>query len=168
MNNYEIVTMFTESEIKFLQEMYDKMHGEFHEKYMNLYSVTLKVIRDDSIPADCESGWRKIEAKLDTTANDLSYRHYFLRYGEGSKVSMHDDASPTTIITMVDKDPMLDGGRNIVIDQNTGECLEFGFDVSETVIYHNHTYHGMSYIDHGHRLVLISWYGQPRDDSNFK
>lgn len=140
--------------------MYDEMGGEYHDHQYNLYSVYKKVITEETIPKDLKEEWNRIRTKFDNVANEKAYAYYFVLYQQGSRVSMHFDTTPISMITMIEKDSLV-GGENIIIDQDTGEAVEFSFDVGETAIYSNYTYHGLSYVDEGYRLVLVSWYGEP-------
>jgi len=107
--------------------------------------------------------------------------HYFLKYVPYSWTRVHTDNINTvtkTVITLLEESNDLIGGETLVWDkhydlptpkgsyvQRTGSvhrkqevpCTP-KLNSGESLVYDNGTRHGVSLVERGHRIVLVSWY----------
>lgn len=171
------------NDIDYLNNLYQSLPGKDFSRYYNLFSVTRK-----DVPARLGNDkWLPVKAKLDKEGGQC-IANYFLYYGPGSFTMPHTDSPlrvTKTAITLIDKSADLIGGDIIVsrrVKQFTGNIHiptdedikrknEPVFvmnnvtamnvikqDVGETVWYPAQMKHGVSQVEQGYRLVLISWY----------
>lgn len=172
------------NDIDYLNNLYQSLQGKNFSRYFNLFSVTRK---DVPAKLD-DYRWLTVKSKLDSEANGQCITNYFLYYGPGSFTMPHADSPlrvTKTAITLIDKSADLVGGEILVIKRvkqftgdvhiptdedikrknepvpvmnNVAAINIIRQDVRETVWYPAQMRHGVTQVEQGYRLVLISWY----------
>lgn len=172
------------NDIDYLNNLYQSLQGKNFSRYYNLFSVT----RKDVPPKLDDYRWSTVKSKLDVEGRGECITNYFLYYGPGSFTMPHTDSPlrvTKTAITLIDKSADLVGGDIIVIRRvkqftgnihiptdeeikrknepvpvmnNVTAVNVIKQDVGETVWYPAQMKHGVSQVEQGYRLVLISWY----------
>lgn len=171
-------------DIRYLNTFYKSLQGAAYLRYFNLFSIFRKDIPKNSQ----DDRWLSIKNKIDREGAGECIVHYFLWYTEGSFTMLHQDSPhrvTKTCITLVDKSDNLIGGDIILMgppkvikgkicapsDQEIIEKKEpvpllkdvksirvVPQEIGDSVWYPAQTKHGVSEVQQGHRLVLISWY----------
>lgn len=128
-----------------------------------------------------------IDDHMKINYNQRRFSHYFLRYDKWSFARVHtDDVTQitNTVITLLDQSEDLIGGETLVWDKFyelpllTPEHNRKGkepthrdslvpcspkLNVGESLIYNGTTKHGVTQVEQGHRIVLVSWYTNPKN-----
>lgn len=181
--SYQVTNLLDDSDIEYLCNTY-KSRGHYTVmRYYNLFSMERSdsKLTDDRwlhIKSKLDGYYPKGEGVA----------YYFLKYIEGSFCALHVDSPKRvnhTSITLLSKSEDLDGGDIVIQKTNFGlrkgvnipteEEITSGKismplikdvkplqvvkqQVGETVWYSGGLSHGVTYVNKGHRLVLISWY----------
>lgn len=128
---------------------------DFHTDRM-VTNVIIKCIERNAIPADYIDLWDEIEIEIDRIAGSAHGQHYLMLFETGAQIDAKRDRCNPVAVTMVSCD--LVGGESQIYfhDSNTPHRVEH--PVGTTVLYRNNPLRGMSRIDQGHRMVLVSLY----------
>jgi hypothetical protein len=180
---YKQNTLSTD-DIEYLLDFYRSLKGIRYSRYYNLFSVTRKDVPNN---LKLER-WLQIKEKLDKEGNGECITNYFLSYDQGSFTTLHEDSPhrvTKTAVTLVHKSADLIGGdillseRVKVLNGNIHMPTDEDIvsknepvplmrkvksikvvrqEIGETVWYPAQMTHGVSEVEQGGRLVLISWY----------
>lgn len=172
------------NDIDYLNNLYQSLHGKDFSRYYNLFSVT----RKDVPPKLDDYRWLTVKSKLDKEGCGECITNYFLYYGPGSFTMPHTDSPlrvTKTAITLIDTSADLVGGEIIAIKSvkkftgnvhiptdneikrknesvpimNSVKAINIiKQNIGETVWYPAQMKHGVTQVEQGYRLVLISWY----------
>lgn len=175
-------------EIHFLKEMYGKLPNKFFAKDYNLFNI-YKGIIPPNLPGDLVKMMRHISIRLRDAGDAKNVQtHYFLKYIEGSFTNVHFDSPERvnrTAVTLIDTSDVLVGGQVVLLKDVEPQDLLRGeqrpenyFDpktnkpkvqlrvplvveqeVGSTLYYNHFVHHGVTKVEKGYRLVLISWFG---------
>lgn len=148
-------TILSIEEINYLKELYEKLPKEFYKQNVNLFNVYKAHVHI----AETEV-WNSIQLKLSNFhGRNVNTTNYFLMYEDGSYTKIHQD-NPATVegsaITLIDKSDNLVGG-NIVVRKDGNQKI-IPQQIGQTVHYSASISHGVTKVEKGKRLVLITWY----------
>ena len=165
---YNVEKIITNEDRHELIDCYNSLPSNVAHTDYNLYNIDKRYIRQEP-----PNAIRKIEQH----ANRSVYSHYFVMYHEGSYTRMHtdnDDAIGLTIVTLVDTVDLV-GGETLALvpakmpeekkgyqkgNDHKGRVIPrvIRMDVGDSVIYDRSLMHGVSEVEKGKRLVLVSWF----------
>lgn len=175
-------------EIFFLKELCSRMPTKFFAKDYNLFNI-FKTVIPPKLPGDDVKMMRQISTKLRDVADAKNVQtHYFLKYVNGSFTNIHFDSPERvnrTAVTLLDTSDDLVGGQVVLLkdieyaDIARGEQRPENYfdpttnkpkvllrvplvvdqEVGSTLYYNHFVHHGVTKVEKGHRLVLISWFG---------
>jgi len=187
---YKRIRIFSDEELKFIFDLYNFQEPRFCVRYVNLANVHRRDVppyfKNNSA---CWSNIvEKLEqnAGNDLSARSI----YFLKYIPKSFTSLHVDNPSTTLrtaVTLLEASEDLQGGE-ILIQRKAAEQDFYNADdpiggnskkiftptsiqdmiipeivrqkVGETIFYDQSLLHGVTRVERGHRLVLITWFKQ--------
>jgi predicted 2-oxoglutarate/Fe(II)-dependent dioxygenase YbiX len=149
-------TILSVEEINYLKELYEKLPNTFYEQDHNLFNV-YKAYCDTTI----SEIWNNIQLKLSNFhGRNANKTNYFLRYKNGSYTRIHKD-NPGTVegssITLIDRSDDLVGGDIIIARKGYTQKIIPQL-IGETVHYSASIDHGVTKVDKGERLVLVTWF----------
>lgn len=166
--DYKLEQIIDNDDRHSLIDLYNSIPSSVAHQDYNLYKVDKRVLRQ----GDQISAIKKIEQY----AGKETYSHYFVMYEPGSYTRMHtdnDDDVGLTIVTLIDTVNLV-GGETIVQlpapkDQKIG--YQKGNDhegrvvpkivrmvEGDSVVYDRSLLHGVTQVELGKRLVLVSWF----------
>ena len=181
---YRVTRTFDNEDLMYLTHLYSTLPSKFYKKDLTLFNTERR-----DVPNLDDGGWSKIISKqIVDSKKYIPKRQYFLKYTYNSFCIIHQDnpsAVKETSITLIDKSSDLEGGeiyiRSPVYEndlregivrnhpQEKGNVLRIGEDivpetiaqnVGETVWYPIGTYHGVTKVKKGYRIVLVTWFGE--------
>jgi len=182
--NYTKSTILLQEDIEYLKALYGRLSPTFYTRDFNLFNVYKLNVPRKMHPRDIVVIRRVADAIQHYAQAKESLAHYFLKYIEGSFTNVHFD-NPNrvnkTAVTLLDVSENLVGGDAILLKKITKEDLLEGKsqpedilvntkrhsaaipllvkqEVGSTMVYNNSTLHGVTRVEKGHRLVLISWF----------
>jgi len=169
--NYQIEKIINDGDRHELIDIYNKIPSSFAKQDYNLNLVDKRQLTHKligNVPA-----FKKIEK---FAGKDL-YSHYFVMYKPGSYTRMHTDNADDvgrTIVTLVDAVDLIGGDTLVFLPYVKHE--EEGYvkgnvpegkdvipkivrcNVGESMVYDRNLNHGVTYVEKGLRLVLVSWF----------
>lgn len=180
---YKVTTLITASETKALFDLYQERKGTKFSQDFNLFNIVKK-----NLPGNYH-GNTTLKVVMDKLCDYCKQKVsviYFLKYSKGSFAKMHVDNPDNynyTSITMVYSSPNLIGGESIIhkdLDESdigsgktsfskSGKNIILGKPlvpivirqpVGTTLWYDKNTSHGVSRVDRGERVVLVTWFGE--------
>ena len=148
-------TILSVEEINYLKELYEKLPNTFYEQNVNLFNVYKAHVNITETEV-----WNNIQLKLSNFhGRNANTVNYFLMYKNGSYTRIHKD-NPITVegssITLIDRSDDLVGGDIIVGKDHSQKIIPQL--IGETVHYSASIDHGVTKVDKGERLVLITWF----------
>lgn len=183
-SNYTKNTILLQEDVEYLKELYGRLSPTFYTRDFNLFNVYKCHVPRKMHPHDIVVIRRVADAIKHYAQAKESLAHYFLKYVEGSFTNVHFD-NPNrvnkTAVTLLDVSEDLVGGDAILLKKITKEDLLEGKsqpedilvntkrhnaaipllvkqEIGSTMVYNNATLHGVTRVERGHRLVLISWF----------
>lgn len=180
---FKLTHIFTKDDIDQLFEIYVSKKGMLLSQDFNLYNVTKKNI------AHKNPRISPMIQKLTDHCNRKVTAVYFLKYKVGSFAKSHVDNPDNnflTAITMVRTSEDLVGGESLIIknleqsdikrgsistmNSKTAKKLNFmgkpvlpiivRQSVGTTLWYERNVLHGVTRVDRGERIVLVTWFGE--------
>ena len=176
--NYKIEQLITEEERAELRELFNTLDPQLAHQDYNLFDVDKRDIH----PKQWNDIIQKISARGESEGL-TTHAHYFVMYGKDAFTRIHTDDDKViklTIITMIETKDLVGGGSLIYDKYNrkprpafkyakrTGNGHgPYGRDIipvivetkdGESMIYDGKTLHGVTQVQQGHRLVLVSWF----------
>ena len=173
--------IFLPDEIEHLKVMYEKYPKEFWARDFNLFNIYKCMIPRKMSVEDVDF-FRGISNKI---KQRIDYKqdaaHYFLKYVKDSFTNVHIDNPKRikrTAVTLLDISADIIGGDTLLIkniqdsDIGPGNQRPEGLQdrsnlrvpsivkpkIGSTLIYNHNVRHGVTKVEQGHRLVLISWF----------
>lgn len=177
--NFQIANIITNDDRHKLIDLYNSLNPRFAEQDYNLNLVDKRQLK--------VSDWNEQIRKIDKFSGRETYSHYFVMYKPGSFTRLHTDNADDvglTIVTMIDSVDLV-GGETLVLVPNDpddpniakrkhkqGSAYKKGnlpkgqavvpkivqCDVGQSMVYDRNLTHGVTYVEEGLRLVLVSWY----------
>ena len=168
--DYKVENIIDNDDRVLLIGMYNSLKPRPANQDYNLFDVDKRLIPGDMFA-------KGPFLKLKEYAGLEVYSHYFVMYHEGSYTRMHtdnDDAIGLTIVTLVDTVDLV-GGETLALvpakmpeekkgyqkgNDHKGRVIPRVIRMNEgdSVIYDRSLMHGVSEIEKGKRLVLVSWF----------
>lgn len=174
---YVVEQILDEKDILELKKLYQEIPPRFAHQDYNLFDVERKDIPVEKIEK------HKSLLKLKTYSKMSVKGFYFLKYEKDSFTRVHhDDNSELTIVTMIEAKNLVGGcpicytkytknarpsfkyARRNEQEQKVGptgkDIVPVVIEVKETqsIVYGPNLKHGVSCVQGGHRIVLISWF----------
>ena len=166
--DYKVDHIINEDDRHELIDLYNSLPSSVAHQDYNLYKVDKRILRTDQI----NNAIKKVidYSKLET------YSHYFVMYDPGSYTRLHsdnDDDVGLTIVTLVDTVDLVGGDTLVMLpapkeqkigyqkgDDHKGRVVPkiVQMKTGESVIYDRSLLHGVTQIEKGKRLVLVSWF----------
>lgn len=158
---HEKKTIFNTRQIESLKELYHSLPFKKHGQYYNIFNIEKRVVQSTEAALNPLREFLSIE----NNATDS----YFLRYTPGSFTCLHVDNPDRvlkTIITLVHTSSDLEGGDAVLIYERAGSreqgklqkvpvvCKQ---EVGSSLIYGHNVTHGVSPVNRGERIVLVTW-----------
>lgn len=148
-------TILSVEEIYFLKELYEKLPKEFYKQDVNLFNVYKANVNITETEV-----WNNIQLKLSNFhGRNAATTNYFIMYKNGSYTRIHKD-NPITVegstITLIDRSDDLVGG-DIIVGKDYNQKIIPQL-IGQTVHYLASTDHGVTKVEKGERLVLITWF----------
>lgn len=177
--NYKVDQIITNEDRHNLIDLYNSMPTNSGHTDYNLYNIDKRIIKR---LYDLEPKYKTVFEKVENYAGYKTYSHYFVMYNEGSYTRMHtdnDDHVKSTIVTLVDTVNLV-GGETIVTlpapeaqyekkgyikgDEHKGRVIPkiVRMNVGDSVMYDRSLLHGVTQVEQGKRLVLVSWFRDER------
>lgn len=180
--DYELKTILNEKDIADLRSNFDQLPQRLWHQDYNLFDV------DKRHPRRQDRESIAAYSKLEAFAGKRLMSHYFLWYGPESFTRFHsddDERVAMTIVTQVETSPDLIGGKalgqlpyrktsrprhkdarrshdpKLNAISPTGDIIVpvvMEIEDGQSLIYDHKLRHGVSQVERGHRLVLISWF----------
>ena len=166
--HYKVEQLITKEDRHELIDYFKSLPSNVGHIDYNLYNIDKRYLKQNAPEAI-----KKIEER----AGRKNYSHYFVMYDEGSYTKMHtdnDDQIGLTIVTLIDTVDLVGGETIAMIPAKLSESKEgyqkgddhkgrvvprvIRMDVGDSVIYDRSLLHGVSEIEKGKRLVLVSWF----------
>ena len=166
--HYKVEQLITKKDRHELIDYFKSLPSNVGHIDYNLYNIDKRYLKQNPPEAI-----KKIEER----AGRKNYSHYFVMYDEGSYTKMHtdnDDQIGLTIVTLIDTVNLVGGETIAMIPAKLSESKEgyqkgddhkgrvvprvIRMDVGDSVIYDRSLLHGVSEIEKGKRLVLVSWF----------
>ena len=168
--HYKVEQLITKEDRHELIDYFKSLPSNVGHIDYNLYNIDKRYLKQNPPEAI-----KKIEER----AGRKNYSHYFVMYDQGSYTKMHtdnDDQIGLTIVTLIDTVNLVGGETIAMIPAKLSESKEgyqkgddhkgrvvprvIRMDVGDSVIYDRSLLHGVSEIEKGKRLVLVSWFTQ--------
>lgn len=180
-SNYKNIQVLSEEQIEYLIDLHKRLPKKFFSRDFNLFNVYKTMIPRHLQARDVEM----LNGVATTIKNNFDTKkeltHYFLEYVKESFTNIHVD-NPNrvnkTAVTLLRTSSDLIGGQVVLLKPITQQDLLEGKkqpsemkansfnvplviqqDVGSTLLYDNNVLHGVSKVEQGNRLVLISWFG---------
>lgn len=181
-SDFSQIDIFQPAEIQQLIQLYKKFPEEYWARDYNLFNIYKCQIPLRQLSPEDDSFYKSISNKIKqhiSFKNDAA--HYFLRYVKGSFTNVHID-NPNrikrTAVTLLDISPDIVGGDTLLIKSIESKDIGPGNrrpedseniatlrvplvvkpKIGSTLIYNHNVRHGVSKVEQGYRLVLISWF----------
>ena len=178
--NYQIENIINNDDRHQLIDLYNSIDPGFSEQDYNLNLVDKRPIRGHHPYIDPIK-------KIEKYANRDVYSHYFVMYKPGSFTRLHTDNADEvglTIVTMIDMVDLVGGDTLVIIPRDPsdpniqerrkgqGSGIKKGTVAAgqsiipkivnckngDSMIYDRNLTHGVTYVEKGLRLVLVSWF----------
>lgn len=178
---YRKAKIFDKNEISLIYDIWSSSKTQWVSQFYNVWYMERANSR-----VDYKINWVSDKIKNFLGGNMTLSTYYFLRYLPGSYTTLHRDApdaaSGATVITLID-DVNLIGGNTIIYEKiKTPTELEFkhgdfrgkewwkeddpfqiplvvqDLKCGESLIYDHTIKHGVSKVEQGERLVLVTWF----------
>lgn len=180
--NYEIARFLSDEDVQDLLRCWNSLPQELWHQFYNLFDVDKR-----PVPGNVRKKHPAF-AKIEKAANSPLMSHYFLQYGQGSFTRFHtDDADKVikTIVTQIHTSSDLVGGLALVqipymVDARpSNKQVKRSKDPEknnlpplreqivpkvvnvrdgESMVYGKELIHGVSQVERGTRMVLVSWF----------
>lgn len=176
---YYVDKIFNSEEIADLLSLFNSLSKEFAHQDYNLFDIEKR-----SIPHKYYKEHSSL-LKLNDYFSDLTpHTHYFLKYTSEAFTRMHTDNDSIikqTCVTVIETKDLV-GGDTLMLDTYTKNKRPrnkyakrvkrethgpIGKDVIPVIVKHNDgdsviydpkTNHGVTQVEQGHRIVLVSWF----------
>lgn len=166
--DYKLEQIIDNDDRHSLIDLYNSIPSSVAHQDYNLYKVDKRPLRS----SDQISAIKKIEQY----AGKETYSHYFVMYEPGSYTRMHtdnDDDVGLTIVTLIDTVNLVGGETIVQLPAPKDEKIGYqkGEDhkgrvvpkivrmvEGDSVIYDRSLLHGVTQVELGKRLVLVSWF----------
>ena len=147
--------ILTQEELEYLKQLYSNSPKRFYPQDVNLFSVYKVGIgtNNSDLWYSIQQKFFKFHGRVTSTTN------YFLEYQVGSYAQKHRDNPDTvegTAVTLLDKSDDIVGG-DVVVGQGNNERI-LPLSVGETMYYTAAVDHGVTKVERGSRIVLITWF----------
>lgn len=180
-SSHKNIQVLSTEQVQYLIDLHKRLPKKFFSRDYNLFNVYKTMI-----PRHLEAQDVKMLNSVATTIknnfdNKKELTHYFLEYVKESFTNIHID-NPNrvnkTAVTLLSTSDDLIGGQVVLLQPITEQDLLEGKkqpsemkansfnvpiviqqNVGSTLLYDNNVLHGVSKVEQGHRLVLISWFG---------
>ena len=146
--------IFSQDEIRELKKTALSLKLLFTTRNENIHNISAMQLG----PPWIDHFTNKVMARAEEIYRLKLQRHsdFFLKYDIGAKADVHQDAHSLrggiSTVTLLHKTDDLQGGHVIA------EGVEHPQEVGDTIFYGAHTWHGVTEVTQGTRLVLIGWY----------
>jgi hypothetical protein len=178
-SNFEQLEILSREDIEYLKQMYERYPKQFWTRDFNLFNLYKCDIPRQMNAQDLDF-MRMVSNKIKHHVefkNDAA--HYFLKYVPNSFTVVHVDNPQRikrTAVTLIDASPDLVGGDVVLLRDIAKSELVSGplrpespvpnvkvpivvkSKLGSTLIYNYNVKHGVSKVEQGYRLVLISWF----------
>ena len=168
--DYKVDQIINESDRHELIDLYNSTPSRVAHQDYNLYKV-------DKRPVYSFDGQScNAISKIMKHSGKETYSHYFVMYEPGSYTRMHSDNDEDvglTIVTLVDAVNLIGGDTLVMLqapkedkngyqkgDDHKGRVMPkiVQMNTGDSVIYDRSLLHGVTQIEQGKRLVLVSWF----------
>jgi len=179
-SNYSIETIITEQDRKELKKLFDNLSFMNLQQGCHLFNIERRDVKDEK-----NVYTEKIRKYGESKGYQLQ-QNYFLKYRENSFTRVHaddchSDSVKLTIVTVVETQDLI-GGECLVFDEyqktldNRGDYIMLSGDdngvpygkniipvfvklnCGQSVVYDGGVEHGVTRVEQGHRVVLVSWF----------
>ena len=177
--NYKVDQIITNEDRHNLIDLYNSMPTNFGHTDYNLYNIDKRILKR---LYDLDPKYKTVFEKVENYAGYKTYSHYFVMYNEGSYTRMHtdnDDHVKSTIVTLVDTVNLVGGETIVTLPAPEAQYEKKGYvkgnehkgrvvpkivrmNVGDSVIYDRSLLHGVTQVEQGKRLVLVSWFRDER------
>tara|TARA_B100000575_G_C23094474_1_gene631151 strand:- start:1068 stop:1598 length:531 start_codon:yes stop_codon:yes gene_type:complete len=173
--NYKVDQIITNEDRHNLIDLYNSLDSNIAHQDYNLYNIDKRRLNTKDYTQDKK--YHDIIKKIEAYAKRKTHSHYFVMYHEGSYTRMHtddDEAVGQTIVTLVDTVDLIGGDTLALLsaeltedkkgyqkgDDHKGRVVPrvIRMDVGDSVSYDRSLLHGVSQLERGKRLVLVSWF----------
>lgn len=166
--DYKVDQIINEDDRHGLIDLYNSIPSRVAHQDYNLYKVDKRNLRSEQ--------FNEAINKLVKHSKRESYSHYFVMYEKGSYTKIHSDNDEDvglTIVTLVDTVDLVGGDTLVYVNRPDDEKTGYQkgedhkgrvvpkivqMDVGDSVIYDRSLLHGVTQLDKGKRLVLVSWF----------
>lgn len=160
---YEKKTIFSPDQIQALRSLYNTLPVKKHARLHNLINVEKR-----DVPAAHHSILPLLCLQEAVVVENTVPNSYFLRYTAGSFACMHQDNPKEikkTVITLIHRSDDIVGGDAVLMGRGKVSdtvILKFPVipvqEVGSSLIYNNNVIHGVSKVESGERIVLVTWF----------
>lgn len=177
MHTFYVRKLLTTPMFKEARDLYKKTPSRHMYQDYSLFNVEKSNIRP-GYTAHC---LKALDKYMKDRYGVIPDTHYFLKYPQWSWTRVHTDnigTSTKTIITFLEQSVDLLGGETLIYDKHydlpvpKGQIVQRSGSVhrmaevpftpkvkdGESLIYDSNTRHGVTMIQRGYRIVLVSWY----------
>ena len=186
MHNYTIKKLLDKKSFDNALETYESLPAKKMQQDHALYYIEKRYPASELMRSR-PSVFAFIDDYMKINYNQKRFSHYFLRYDKWSFARVHtDDVTQitNTVITLLDQSKDLIGGETLVWDKfyqlpvltpkhtikgkepkhrdDLVPCSPI-LKIGESLIYDGRTSHGVTQVEQGHRIVLVSWYTTPKN-----
>jgi predicted 2-oxoglutarate/Fe(II)-dependent dioxygenase YbiX len=179
--HYEVSKIITDDQRHALIDLYNSMPSSIAHQDYNLHTVDKRQITSsvvDSMPPKAKEALLAVEG----TTKRKSYSHYFVMYEEGAFTKLHTDNDAEvglTIVTLVDTVDLIGGDTLVMLPYEEKEKKGYQkgnsprgsvipkivrMESGESVTYDHSLTHGVTQVERGKRLVLVSWFMYPQEE----
>ena len=166
--DYKVEKIINEDDRHSLIDLYNSIPSKVAHQDYNLYKVDKRGIRSKL--------YNEAINKLVKYSKRDSYSHYFVMYEQGSYTKVHSDNDEDvglTIVTLIDTVNLVGGDTLVYVNRPSDERVGYQkgddhkgrvvpkivqMEVGDSVIYDRSLLHGVTQLDKGKRLVLVSWF----------
>lgn len=178
--NYKVDQIINEDQRHALIDLYNSMPSSIAHQDYNLHTVDKRQITSsviDSMPPKAREALLAVEA----TTKRKSYSHYFVMYEKGAFTKLHTDNDAEvglTVVTLVDTVDLIGGDTLVMLpfEEKEKKGYQKGssprgavipkivrMESGDSVTYDQSLTHGVTQVERGKRLVLVSWFLYPEE-----
>lgn len=171
---YKIENIINNDDRHKLIDLYNSMPSSLARQDYNLNLVDKRQLTHELI-----NSVRSPFEKIQRFAGKELYSHYFVMYKPGSYTRIHTDNAKDvglTIVTLIDAVDLVGGDTILMLPYVDREKKGEGYvkgqvpegkhvipkivksNVGESMVYDRNLSHGVTYVEQGLRLVLVSWF----------
>jgi len=177
MHNFYKKKLLSKEEFQSARDLYEQTPIRYAHQDYSLFGVEKRTVR---IENKDNPALKAIDSYMKDRYGYKNETHYFLKYVPYSWTRVHTDnigKVTKTVITLLEEKDLI-GGETLVWDKHFDLPTPKGSYVtrtgsvhrksevpctpklipSESLLYGSGTRHGVSLVEQGHRIVLVSWY----------